>query len=910
MASVMRPMPGVRFERRPPSAVDVLPRMDVALFVGFAASGPLHRPVAVEDVAQFTAVFGEDAPLAWDVDRGEQLFAYLAPAVRAFFRNGGRRCWVVRVADQDKARYNVFPLAGILSLHDGRLTPAFVRARSEGSWSDGIRVGTALGVRSVEVSQAGPEPWAQLTIPIRDIAIGDVFRIEFGDDTVLVMSAEAIISADESLPGDNRDVIVAAGGGVWLGRGMPNGVSGSGTALVYPGGDLPPVEASVLNAPATWPVNGGLLALELKLPIADAPEPGTPIAIEVAGHTLWLTVRAVGLSRAPGVDDQVVTVVGSGWWLLSGPPMDASPPLTPTGAQILRLTLVARAGDDEQRATELGLAPRHPQSWNALPTDAARLADPSAPATAGNVAFPLAGSGGASDLLVPIDVDILVGPMLGPVRQGASALDRDGLADFGPQLFLDPALVAPGVATLLSTADFIRYESQYHRELRGIHTVFDLDEVTLIVAPDAVHRGWTRRQAEPAPRPPQTPPPVRPEWWHFRDCSDPTPLPPVSEPNWGEFLSCGIVTIPAPNPVSVTGLSARTGTYTVVWSVGIADRYVLEESHSPDFPSDATFVAYDGPNDRATFYSRAIGNYYYRVRAEQGGQTSDWSESLVVQLTPSDAWIVRPAADFAPRTLLQVQRATLRACAARGDMLAVLAMPEHYREAEALDHVSTLTDDPDGSGRFGALYHPWSVGRDPGEAGAVRRMPPDGAACGVIARRTLARGAWIAPANDPFAGLIALTPRLGSASVASLRSEGLNVISQEARGFLALSANTLTRDAEVRPINVRRLLSLVRRAALRLGATYVFEPNDDAFRRLIRRGFESMLDGMFLRGAFAGATASSSYQVVVGPELNTPASVDQGRLIVEIRVAPSLPLTFLTIRLVQLGERTVVTEGR
>ena len=909
MASVVRPMPGVRFERRPPSAVDVLPRMDVALFVGFAASGPLHRPVAVEDVAQFTAVFGEDAPLAWDVDRGEQLFAYLAPAVRAFFRNGGRRCWVVRVADQAKARSNVFPLAGCLSLHDGRLTPAFVRARSEGSWSDGIRVGTALEMRPVEVSQAGPEPWAQLAISIRDVATGDVLRIEFGDDTVLVMGAEAIIPADESPPSNNRGVIVAAGAGVWLGRGMPNGVSGPGTGLVYPGGDLPPVKAPVLNAPATWPVNG-LLSLDLELPVADAPEPGTPIAIEVAGHMLWLTVRSVGLSHGPGGDEQVVTVVGSGWWLLSGPPMDASPPLTPTGAQILRLTLVARAGDDEQRATGLALAPRHPQSWNALPTDAERLAEPSGTATAGSGAFPLAGSGAASDLLVPIDVDVLVGPMLGPIRQGASALDRDGLADYGPELFLDAALAAPGVATLLSTADFIRYEGEPPRKLRGIHTVFDLDEATLVVAPDVVHRGWSRRQPEPAPRPPQTPPPVRPEWWHFRDCSDATPLPAVSEPNWGEFLSCGIVTIPAPNPVSVTGLSARTGTYTVVWSAGTADRYVLEESHSADFPSEATFVAYEGPNERATFYSRAIGTYYYRVRAERGGQTSDWSESLVVQLTPSDAWIVRPAADFAPQTLLQVQRAMLRACAARGDMLAVLAMPEHYREAEALDHVSTLTDDPDGSARFGALYHPWPVGRDPGEAGEVRRVPPDGAACGVIARRTLARGAWIAPANEPFAGLIALTPRLASASAASLRGEGLNVITQEPRGFLALSEDTLTRDAEVRPINVRRLLSLVRRAALRLGATYVFEPNDDAFRRLIRRGFESMLDGMFLRGAFAGATASSSYQVVVGPELNTPASVDQGRLIVEIRIAPSLPLTFLTIRLVQHGDRTVVTEGR
>ena len=70
--------------------LDALPRMDVAAFVGFAASGPLNLPVAVETIADFTSIFGMDLPLAWDAERGEQINAYLAPAVRAFFRNGGR----------------------------------------------------------------------------------------------------------------------------------------------------------------------------------------------------------------------------------------------------------------------------------------------------------------------------------------------------------------------------------------------------------------------------------------------------------------------------------------------------------------------------------------------------------------------------------------------------------------------------------------------------------------------------------------------------------------------------------------------------------------------------------------------------------------------------------------------------
>ena len=103
---------------------------------------------------------------------------------------------------------------------------------------------------------------------------------------------------------------------------------------------------------------------------------------------------------------------------------------------------------------------------------------------------------------------------------------------------------------------------------------------------------------------------------------------------------------------------------------------------------------------------------------------------------------------------------------------------------------------------------------------------------------------------------------------------------------------------------------LLRRLALRLGETYVFEPNDDSFRRLVQRGFEAALDRMFARGAFAGRTAATSYQVVTDDSINTPTSVDQGRFIVELRVAPSLPLTFITVRLIQTNDRSLVTEMR
>src|SRR5262245_61995318 len=133
-------LPGVYFETAAPPIPEVLPRMDIAAFVGFAASGTLDVPVAVEDTARFLEIFGQDQPLAWDSERGQIAYAQLPPAVRGYFRNGGRRCWVVRVADNGSAQSNEFMLSGLLQtsadpvIYDG----SWAQARSEGSWSDDL----------------------------------------------------------------------------------------------------------------------------------------------------------------------------------------------------------------------------------------------------------------------------------------------------------------------------------------------------------------------------------------------------------------------------------------------------------------------------------------------------------------------------------------------------------------------------------------------------------------------------------------------------------------------------------------------------------------------------------------------------------------------------------------------------
>lgn len=83
--------PGVTYERVDVGPPRVTPlRTDIAGFVGIAARGPIDTPTPIQSWAQFVAWFG-----------GFLGGGYLAYAVRAFLENGGRQCYVVRVASDD-----------------------------------------------------------------------------------------------------------------------------------------------------------------------------------------------------------------------------------------------------------------------------------------------------------------------------------------------------------------------------------------------------------------------------------------------------------------------------------------------------------------------------------------------------------------------------------------------------------------------------------------------------------------------------------------------------------------------------------------------------------------------------------------------------------------------------------------
>jgi hypothetical protein len=557
-----------------------------------------------------------------------------------------------------------------------------------------------------------------------------------------------------------------------------------------------------------------------------------------------------------------------------------------------------RAGrDGAARLGDLGLAPAHARYWADLRDDDERYAPHDGRIVARKELWdaplwPLAGAGPGDAVYLPVDVPLVPERWLGAMRQPRTALERDGVSQFSPSLFLDRDLIRTHTDTVINTAEYLRYTSGVRDRLDGIHSLIGIDEVTILGAPDAAQAGWRRAPVDDPPAP---------------DESKPWP-----QPAWGSFIDCRTRVIDPPQwiaPISSPPLARiDSGTFTLEWT-GAAPNvsFVVEEAHAPNWSDAAPIAA--GPASSLTLYGRPRGFYYYRVRAMAGEQTSNWSMGLTVVVSGLEQWITLDAGEYSADTLVAVHRALMRLAAARGDSFAVLSVPEHYRAADATAHVRVLKDPAEvRTFSFAALYYPWAFVRERAGSNELSRVGPDGLAAGLMAKRALQRGAWIAPGNDPLPDVVTLTPLLSDGDQVALLEAGVNAIVQQPRGSVPVAASTLSDDDQLEPINVRRLLSLLRRLALREGATYVFEPNDDAFRRGVQRGFEAWLTRMFERGAFAGRTASSAFRVTTDESVNTPASVDAGRFIVELRVAPARPLTFLTVRLVQTSDRTAVSE--
>ncbi|RPJ61092.1 MAG: hypothetical protein EHM23_08165 [Acidobacteria bacterium] len=257
-------------------------------------------------------------------------------------------------------------------------------------------------------------------------------------------------------------------------------------------------------------------------------------------------------------------------------------------------------------------------------------------------------------------------------------------------------------------------------------------------------------------------------------------------------------------------------------------------------------------------------------------------------------------------TFRPVIQAGMTYCENRKDCFFVGELPrETLTVAEVLDFkkgTGSYAGQQALNSKYGALYWPWLEILDP-LTNRPMPMPPAGAIAGSYAATDVRRGVHKAPAGveDGF-----LNSAIGIQKVVTkgehdlLNPQGVNVIRSLADyGIVIWGARTTSSDPEWRYINVRRLFLFLEESIENGTYWAVFEPNDEVLWKRLVRNINAFLRVQWLEGKLVGTKPEEAFFVKCDSETNPPESVDLGRVITLIGVAPSKPAEFVIFRIMQ-----------
>ncbi|GHC44331.1 phage tail sheath family protein [Streptomyces cinnamoneus] len=207
---------------------------------------------------------------------------------------------------------------------------------------------------------------------------------------------------------------------------------------------------------------------------------------------------------------------------------------------------------------------------------------------------------------------------------------------------------------------------------------------------------------------------------------------------------------------------------------------------------------------------------------------------------------------------------------------------------------------------FTTYYYPWI--RVPGVDGVDRTVPPSGHVAGVWARTDTERGVFKAPANQNLRGVLDMPVLLTDLAQGRLNEMGVNCLRVfPGQGLLVWGARTRSKDRDWVYLNVRRLVCFLAES-IRLSSTWaVFEPNDDRLWASLRHSVTSFLTDQWRQGALLGRTPEEAFFVVCDRTNNISSTIDLGKVICDIGVAPVRPAEFVHFQITQIAGQPAKT---
>jgi phage tail sheath protein FI len=348
------------------------------------------------------------------------------------------------------------------------------------------------------------------------------------------------------------------------------------------------------------------------------------------------------------------------------------------------------------------------------------------------------------------------------------------------------------------------------------------------------------------------------------------------------------------DPAGVNTIDYDTGAIDVTVSNAIAKDqlvYAVYRSESEEDTHTDTFASgTDGTFD-ATNYGRSQFTAPALMASYKGLYALNRIEELMQVIIPDfagDVQITKDLLDYADGRQSQP---------AGGDRFIILVGPQDYTAQEIVDWVRYELNQ---YSKYAALYWPWIKVANPLASNRPMVFPPLGHIAGIYARTDSTRNVGKAPAGTVDGALKFLTG-LESVNDQSMRDyvypNRINpLISSPQTGLCVWGTRSLSLDSSWRYISTTRLFMFVEKSIFNSTHWIVFEPNGPALWSRIKAQIQGFLLGLFNDGLFAGSTPAQAFFVVCDESNNDQASIDAGRVIIDIGIAPNRPAEFVVFR--------------
>lgn len=236
----------------------------------------------------------------------------------------------------------------------------------------------------------------------------------------------------------------------------------------------------------------------------------------------------------------------------------------------------------------------------------------------------------------------------------------------------------------------------------------------------------------------------------------------------------------------------------------------------------------------------------------------------------------------------------------RKDRYIILTVPQGSSAQDAVNYFRFTL------GRFtnyAAMYWPWVKIADPLNNNRATVFPPLGHIAGIYARTDINRNVGKSPGgtvDGQLRFLVGLERNTTQGDRDFVYPAKINpLIASPQTGMAVWGVRQIALESQWRYINARRLFMFCEVSVFNATHWIVFENNGPGLWARIKLQLTSFLNNLFNDGYFAGTKPTDAFFVICDESNNPQSNIDAGVVIIDVGIAPNKPAEFVRFRFQQ-----------